>query len=78
VSTESGAPGAGATHVVDRFGEVWKIVRDGGMVTRADFDGIKSAGIDWLEREVGPLLPFDPMAYRREYPRTFSPAVDRG
>lgn len=57
-----------APYVVDRDGNVWAVVRDGGMVTRADYRGVKSAGIAWLEREAGPLLPFDPIAYRRSYP----------
>jgi hypothetical protein len=58
-----------ASHVVDRDGNVWAVVRDGGMVTRADHSGPISAGIAWLESEAGPLLPFDPIAYRRSYPR---------
>lgn len=68
------APAAGRSpaYVVDRDGLVWRVVRDGGMVTRADFDGVTSAGIAWLESEAGPLLPFDPIAYRRDYPRSLS------
>jgi hypothetical protein len=58
-----------APYVIDRDGVVWKIVRDGGMVTRADDTGITSAGIAWLEAQAGPLIPFDPVAYRRAYPR---------
>jgi len=57
-------------YVIDRNGIVWVVVRDGGMVTRADYAGVTSAGIAWLESEAGPLLPFDPIAYRRSYPRT--------
>lgn len=60
------------THVVDRDGNVWAVVRDGGMVTRATATGPVSAGIAWLERQAGPLLPFDPIAYRRAYPRSES------
>jgi hypothetical protein len=63
-----------ATHVVDRDGNVWLVVRDGGMVTRATATGPISAGIAWLEREAGPLLPFDPLAYRRSYPRSLDPS----
>lgn len=59
-----------ARFVIDRHGEVWRMVRDGGMVTRADHNGVVSAGIAWLENEAGPLLPFDPIAYRRSYPRS--------
>lgn len=55
------------THVVDRLGDVWRVVRDGGMVTRADYGGIKSAGIEWLRAELGPLIAFDPITYRREH-----------
>jgi hypothetical protein len=43
-------------YVVDRHGHVWRVVRDGGMVTRADFGGIVSQGIASAEREHGPLL----------------------
>jgi hypothetical protein len=39
------------------------------MATRATAIGPISAGINWLEAEAGPLLPFDPIAYRRSYPR---------
>jgi hypothetical protein len=54
------------SHVVDVNGFVWAVVRDGGMATRAHYAGITSCGIAWLESEAGPLLPFDPIAYRRE------------
>jgi hypothetical protein len=43
-------------HVLDRFGFVWRVVRDGGMLTRADYAGTKSVGIDVAERDYGPLL----------------------
>jgi hypothetical protein len=45
-----------AEHVVDRFGLVWRVVRDGGMATRAHQTGIVSIGIATLERESGPLI----------------------
>ena len=60
------------THVVDRNGHVWLLVHDGGMATRATATGPISAGIAWLEETAGPLLPFDPIAYRRNYPRSAS------
>lgn len=44
-----------AEHVIDRDGLVWRVVRDGGMATRADYNGIVSIGIAVLEREHGPL-----------------------
>lgn len=43
-------------HVIDRYGQVWRLVRDGGMATRADYAGIVSVGIDHLERFAGPLV----------------------
>jgi len=42
-------------HVIDRHGLVWRIVRDGGMATRAHYAGVVSIGIHTLEREHGPL-----------------------
>lgn len=63
---------ADSRYVVDRDGHVWAVVRDGGMVMRANeasASGVTSAGIVWLENTNGPLLPFDPAAYRRAYPR---------
>jgi len=42
-------------HVVDRYGYVWRLVRDGGMATRAHYAGLVSIGIAALERESGPL-----------------------
>lgn len=62
---------SGETHVVDRDGNVWFLCPeyDGGMATRATAIGPVSAGIVALERDAGPLLPFDPIAYRRNYPR---------
>lgn len=56
-----------ATYVIDADGVVWKVVHDGGMVTRADDTGVTSAGIVWLESVAGPLIPFDPAVYRRGY-----------
>ena len=61
-----------APYVVDVNGVVWAVVRDGGMVTRATHEGPISAGIAWLEENAGPLLPFDPIAYRRTYPRSYA------
>ena len=43
-------------HVVDRLGRVWAVVRDGGMLTRADYGGIESVGIKFAEQSWGPLL----------------------
>lgn len=63
---------AAPEHVVDRHGNVWRVVRDGGMATRAEFDRIVSIGIVALDAEAGPLLPFDAMAYRSAYPRAMS------
>lgn len=42
-------------YVRDRNGIIWGVVRDGGMVTTADYTGAFSAGIDWLEQNHGPL-----------------------
>ena len=42
-------------YVVDRDGLVWRVVRDGGMATRADFTGIESIGIETLRSTKGPL-----------------------
>lgn len=53
-------------YVVDRDGVVWAVVRDGGMVTRAHDTGVVSAGVAWLEREAGPLVPLDAAAWRAE------------
>jgi len=55
-----------ATHVIDRDGNVWAFCPeyDGGMVTRAVTLGPISAGIAWLETNKGPLVPFNPLAYR--------------
>jgi hypothetical protein len=61
-----------APYVIDRDGHVWAVVRDGGMVMRANEGsptGVTSAGIAWLETTAGPLLPFDPATYRATYPR---------
>lgn len=62
-----------ADYVIDRDCVVWLVVRDGGMVTRATHEGPISAGIQWLEDAAGPLLPFDPCEYRRDYPRSEAP-----
>ena len=52
--------------VVDRRGDVWRIVRDGGMAARVTAHGeLESAGIHWLRDNLGPLVAFDPMTYHR-------------
>ena len=48
--------------VVDRDGHAWTLIRDGGMFTRADYAGIKTAGVAWLEAHAGPLRTI----YRKE------------
>jgi hypothetical protein len=45
-----------AQHVIDRHGLVWRLVRDGGMATRADDTGIISIGISTLTHQHGPLV----------------------
>lgn len=45
----------GPLHVIDRNGIVWRVVRDGGMVTCADHTRIYSGGIQWLADNHGPL-----------------------
>jgi hypothetical protein len=47
-------------HVIDQNGYVWRLVRDGGMATRAHYAGIISIGIATLEREAGPLRRLEP------------------
>jgi len=42
-------------HVWDRHGYIWRVVRDGGMATRAHYAGIISIGIEELRRTSGPL-----------------------
>lgn len=49
-------PIPGGEYVRDREGVIWRVVRDGGMVTTADDVGILSAGIIWLEETRGPLV----------------------
>jgi hypothetical protein len=44
------------TYLADRNGLIWMVVRDGAMVTRADYSGAHSAGIVWLEQTAGPLI----------------------
>jgi hypothetical protein len=59
-----------APYVIDRTGLLWLVVRDGGMVMRANEQsptGVTSAGIAWLDRTAGPLVGFDPIGYRREH-----------
>lgn len=47
------------TYLVDRDGTVWLVVRDGGMVTRADYTGATSAGVNWLKENKGPVRVLD-------------------
>ncbi len=47
----------GEGHVVDRHGAVWRVVRDGGMLTRADYAGVITIGVVAAESLVGPLTP---------------------
>ena len=42
-------------HVIDCDGLVWRLVRDGGMATRAHYSGIESIGIETLRATRGPL-----------------------
>lgn len=46
--------------VSDRHGYIWRVVRDGGMATRAHYAGLVSIGIAALERESGPLIRVTP------------------
>lgn len=48
-------------HVLDRYGNVWAVVRDGGMVTRADYAGILTMGIAIAEAQIGPLVTLEAM-----------------
>jgi hypothetical protein len=43
-------------HVADRHGYIWRVVRDGGMATRAHYAGVVTIGMAALERETGPLV----------------------
>jgi hypothetical protein len=43
-------------HVRDRYGNIWALVRDGGMVTRADYAGVITMGVAAAEAQVGPLV----------------------
>jgi hypothetical protein len=57
------------------------VVRDGGMVQTADYAGrVFSAGINWLEKKFGPLIPIDEnverslrYAHRRNHPELAHP-----
>jgi hypothetical protein len=46
-------------HVIDRNGFVWRVVRDGGMATRADYTGQTSIGIEELRATHGPLVDLE-------------------
>lgn len=68
----------GVRYVVDRDGDVWQVVR-GGIVVRVVEERhrpgrVVQGNVTWLERELGPLLPFDPVVYRRTYPRAEVPS----
>jgi hypothetical protein len=68
-----------ADYVIDRNGDVWLLVHDGGMAMRANEaskTGVTSAGIAWLESTAGPLIEFDPADYRRT--QTSPPAATGG
>lgn len=54
-----GPPQSLPEHVRDRYGYVWRLVRDGGMASRADDIGILTEGIVALENRAGPLVPID-------------------
>jgi hypothetical protein len=57
----------GVTHVVDRNGEIWMLVHDGGMVQRVTPSGqVWSAGTAWLEYDAGPLVGIDPVQLREQ------------
>ena len=53
------AEGLEPAHVIDRHGFVWRVVRDGGMATRADYTGITSIGIEELRATRGPLTDLE-------------------
>ena len=61
-------------HVTDRHGHVWRVVRDGGMLTRADDHGIITLGIAAAELQVGPLTPFPPPMKPDRWWRVTGPA----
>jgi len=63
VTAALAVPNAHAPYLIDAGGEVWKVVRDGGMLTRADYSGITSVGIAWAFEHMGPFVPFDPERY---------------
>ena len=67
------------TYVIDREGVVWMLVRDGAIATRADYSGAFSAGIQWLQQNLGPLLPFDPSSVggvQQVYEAAIGPLLD--
>lgn len=60
-------PNVEITFVTDRRGDVWRIVRDGGMAARITVHGeLESAGVRWLRDNLGPLVAFDPMTFHRD------------
>lgn len=58
-------PIQGGEYLVDGLGVIWRIVRDGGMVTTADDIGIVSAGIQWLRDTRGPVTAIGKDLYDR-------------
>lgn len=56
------------TYLLDREGTIWIVVRDGGMVTRAEYAGAVSGGISWLEQAKGPLIVIDTEALLHKNP----------
>ena len=56
-------------YVLDRDGLIWRVVRDGGLATRADYAGITSIGMQFLEAMHGPLIHFTPEDVRAAFSR---------
>jgi hypothetical protein len=54
-------------YVLDTDNNVWLVVRDGGMVTRATDEGQISGGIEWLEINRGPLIWFSAADIRKKF-----------
>jgi hypothetical protein len=61
VSGEPSAEPLAPEHVIDRHGFVWRVVRDGGMATRADYTGQTSIGLWELQATRGPLIDLEPL-----------------
>lgn len=57
-------------YVIDNQDTVWMVVRDGGMVQTCDYAGrVYSAGLHWLEKHHGPLIPIRERVVRTEHER---------